>query len=135
MLTLLRKYPLSIIWVLFILVMCSVRMTSIPLSGSIHIPNFDKLVHFGFFFVLSALLFMESTRQQNTSLTRLKVSMVIFLIAAIYGGSIELLQKFVFTYRSAEWFDFLADAAGSICSLILILIFTTAKKTQIENVH
>ena len=115
--------------------MCSVRMTSIPLSDRIHIPNFDKLVHFGFFFVLSALLFMESTKQQNTSVTRFKVSGTIFLIAAIYGGSIELLQKFVFTYRSAEWLDFLADAAGSMCSILLILIFTTAKKAETENVH
>lgn len=135
MLTQIKKFPLSIFWILFILLMCSVRMSSIPLSGAVRIPNFDKLVHFGFFFVLSALLFMEGTKQHNGAIARLKVSCLIFMIAALYGGGIELLQKYVFTYRTADWFDFLADASGSLCALILIYIFTASRKSTTENVH
>jgi len=110
-------------------------MSAIPGSGSIHIPNFDKLVHFGFFFVLSALLFMEGIRQQNVSVSRLTRGMIIFLIAALYGGGIELLQKWVFTYRSAEWLDFAADVSGPICSLLLIAVFFSNKKIETENVR
>lgn len=35
------------------------------------------------------------------------------MISAILGGGIELLQLKVFTYRSAEWWDFSCDMIGT----------------------
>jgi VanZ family protein len=44
------------------------------------------------------------------------------LITAVLGGGIELLQLIVFTYRSAEWWDFFADMIG-VCMGIFSYIF------------
>lgn len=55
---------------------------------------------------------------------------MIFLIAAIYGGGIELLQKYFIPYRSAEWLDFFADVAGSVTALLLIMIIYGKKRLK-----
>jgi hypothetical protein len=36
----------------------------------------------------------------------------ILILTAVLGGGIEILQLEVFTYRSAEWWDFFCDMAG-----------------------
>jgi VanZ family protein len=50
-----------------------------------------------------------------------------FVMPVLYGGVIELLQSKVFIYRSGELLDFVADALGSLCALILALIILKRK--------
>ncbi len=50
-----------------------------------------------------------------------------FVLPVIYGGLIELLQSRVFIYRSGEILDFVADALGSLCALLLALIVLKRK--------
>lgn len=110
MLKTLRHQYLAIIWAIIVLILCD-----IPVSGTAGIPvfeGFDKLVHTGFFFVLTVLLFYGKIRQQLSYTYRSITILKILLVTTILGGGIELLQYSVFTYRSADWWDFFADMTG-----------------------
>jgi VanZ family protein len=107
----LKHQYLAIIWSVIVLILCDLPLSS---SGT-RIPvfeGFDKLVHTGFFFVLTVLLFYGKIHQQKSYSFRIRTILMILLVTSILGGGIELLQMFVFTYRSAEWWDLFADMTG-----------------------
>ena len=110
MINTLKHQYLAIIWAVLVLILCD-----IPVSTPGKLPlfeGFDKLVHTGFFFVLTVLLFYGKIRQQLSYSYRMMTVLKILLITVILGGGIELLQLTVFTYRSAEWWDFICDMIG-----------------------
>jgi VanZ family protein len=76
--------------------------------------GFDKMVHLGFFYVLTVLLFYGKIRYQHNFSFRSLTIFKIILISVVLGGGIELLQWKVFTYRSAEWWDFACDMIGAL---------------------
>lgn len=102
----------SIIWAVIILVLCNMKMPESSGSG-FFFKGFDKMAHLGFFYVLTILLFYGKINfQHNFSFRSLTIFKVV-VISAILGGGIEILQWKVFTYRSAEWWDFACDMIGS----------------------
>ena len=81
----------------------------------------DKIVHFGMFFTLSAVSLFAYYKIRNG---KPKMGWWLFwgfLMPVIYGGVIELLQKYVFTYRGAEWVDFIANTLGSLVACVLVI--------------
>ncbi|WP_316819879.1 VanZ family protein [Pedobacter gandavensis] len=107
------KYQIwSILWTVVILILCNMKMPASTSGSGIFFEGFDKLVHLGFFFVLTILLFYGRINYQHSysfgSLTIFKV----IVITAFLGAGIEFLQWKVFTYRSAEWWDFGCDMIG-----------------------
>jgi VanZ family protein len=76
------------------------------------------MVHAGMFFVLSAVCYYDYYRLFDGNVHLKKWIFWCFFIPVIYGGSIELLQLFVFTSRSAEWCDFVADIIGSLLATV-----------------
>ena len=112
MLRTLRYQYLSILWAIFVLVICEAPPISDVRTGFTFFEGFDKLAHTGFFFVLTVLLFNGKIRQQNSYSYRFQTILKIVLIGLIFGGGIEILQLEVFTYRSAEWWDLFADMLG-----------------------
>lgn len=120
MIKVLRHQYLAVLWAVLVLILCD-----IPMNGAEKAPvfqGFDKLVHTGFFFVLTVFIFFGIIRQQKTTLFRITHFFVVFLIAASFGGLIELLQWKIFTYRSADWWDFFCDVVG-VCMGIFSYIF------------
>ena len=110
MINTLKHQYLAIIWAILVLILCD-----IPMSGSGRLPvfeGFDKLVHLGFFYVLTVLLFYGKIRQQRSYTYRITTILKILLVTTILGGGIEILQLTLFTYRSAEWWDFFCDMIG-----------------------
>jgi VanZ family protein len=81
-------------------------------GNALFFEGFDKMAHLGFFFILTVLLFFGKINQQNSYDYRILTIIKILLITASLGGGIEILQWKVFTYRSAEWWDFTADMFG-----------------------
>lgn len=106
------KYQIwAVLWTIFIVVLCSMKMPSSSGSG-FFFEGFDKFVHMGFFYVLTILLFYGKIRyQHNYSFSSLTIFKIIVLTAAL-GGGIEMLQWKFFSYRSAEWWDFGCDMIG-----------------------
>lgn len=110
MIRILKYQYLTIIWAVLVLILCDIPMS--PGSGEGFFEGFDKLVHTGFFFVLTVLMFYGKIREQNSYSFRILSVLKIFFLAVSFGGLIELLQWKVFTYRSADWWDFFCDTTG-----------------------
>jgi len=111
----------AVTWAVIVLILCD-----LPPSSFKKAPVFegiDKLVHTGFFFVLTVLLFHGKIRQQKSYSWSISTILKIVLFTGLFGGGIELLQWKVFTYRSAEWWDLFADMTGvgmAVFSYILL---------------
>ncbi len=120
-----KYYRPAILWALFIFIMCTIKMGKIG-SSPLFFPGFDKLVHCGFFFVLVILYATGEIRQQSVRVLSYKHLLLITLIAILYGGLIELLQHYVFTWRSGEWDDLFADAVGASMGSFSILLTVKA---------
>ena len=101
----------AIFWTVVILVLCNIKMPDTSGSG-IFFEGFDKMVHLGFFYVLTIFLFYGKIRHQHNYSFRSLTIFKVILIGAFLGGAIELLQWKIFTYRSAEWWDFGCDMLG-----------------------
>jgi VanZ family protein len=103
----------SIIWAIIIVVLCHIKMPESDGSSSFFFEGFDKMAHLGFFYVLTILLFYGKIKYQHNYAFRSLTIFKIILISVTLGGGIELLQWKVFTYRSAEWWDFGSDMIGT----------------------
>lgn len=107
--TIKNQWP-AILWAIIVLILCDIPPSSF--KGAPVFEGIDKLVHTGFFFVLTVLLFYGKIRQQHSYSYRILTIVKIILVTSFFGAGIELLQWKVFTYRSADWWDFFADMTG-----------------------
>jgi len=121
------KYQVwAIVWTIIILIFCSIKMPETQGSG-FFFQGFDKLVHLGFFFVLTVLMFYgKITFQHNYNYNKITILKII-LLAAFVGGGIEFLQYFFFTYRSAEWWDFGCDMIGVFMGVFSYVLLHNSK--------
>ncbi len=103
----------AIVWTLLVLVLCNIELPKNEDEG-FFFSGFDKLAHLGFFYVLTILLFYGKIKYQHSYRFRSLTILKVILISVIIGGAIELLQWKVFTYRSAEWWDFICDMIGCL---------------------
>ncbi len=91
----------------------------------------DKTVHFGMFFVLSAVVLYHYYRLRNENPLKRKWIFWGFVMPVLYGGLIEMLQQNYFS-RAAEWSDFAADVLGSFTALSIAL-FLRKKQRKSEK--
>ena len=103
-----RFFAPAFVWALVILGLGSVPSPSIPIGLPL-----DKPVHFGMFAVLGALLALGLHR------ARIEASLAWPLLAGMLIGALDELHQRSVPGRSADWRDFLADAAG--CAIALWL--------------
>lgn len=108
-------------WALFIFILCNISFGSVGKSH-LFFPGFDKVTHCGLFFVQAAFLGGGFIRQYGTRHFTLMAGIKVFLLAVLYGGVIELLQRYVFTWRSGEWDDLFCDAVGAGMAIFGILV-------------
>lgn len=110
-----HSYKLAMLWALVIFGLCSMPGRLIPSVNWLELLSFDKWVHAGVFFVLVALLEISVTaNDQNTNLIYLY-----FILSVLYGGSLEIMQATVFSERSANWLDMIANSFGCLMALLL----------------
>jgi len=101
----------SIIWTVIILIFCTAKMPDTQGSGFFFI-GFDKMVHLGFFYMLTILLFYGKIKSQSSYSFRILTIFKIIALTFFIGGSIEVIQLEFFPYRSAEWWDLGSDMIG-----------------------
>ena len=122
-----KYYWPAILWTVFILVMCSIKLGGVS-SSPMFFPGFDKLVHSGFYFVLVIVYANGFIRQRGLSTLTFLAEVLITAVAIIYGGLIELLQAYVFTWRNGDWADLFADAVGACMATFGLLLIIAAIK-------
>jgi len=106
----------SILWAAFILYLCMMPARHLP---NIPIPNFDKLVHFTFYFTFTLLTNWGWLKQQSLGSLHKNALLKIFIIACTYGFSIEIMQETLTTDRHFEWLDEAANATGAAVGALL----------------
>ncbi|MFN0293767.1 VanZ family protein [Pedobacter helvus] len=104
----------AILWAVVTLVLCNIDLSKASHSPGFFFTGFDKLAHLGFFYVLTILLFYGKIKYQHNYSFRSLTIFKIIMISVVIGGGIELLQWKMFTYRSAEWWDFASDMIGCL---------------------
>ncbi len=115
----------NIIWIIIIFILCSIPGNKIPSTSFLSIPHFDKIVHFGLFFILA--IFTISVLKRQTTWSNLAINITTLFLVAFYGGLIELLQQNYFVSRSGDFIDFIADFLGGI---VAISIYIPLKKQK-----
>ncbi len=116
MLKFLLKYSLTaaIIWTLIIFILCCTPGQYIPTTNWLELLSFDKFVHASIFFTLSLLWLVFTFR-----IGRLNFFSIIFviLLCVSYGGALEIMQATIFSNRSGDWLDFIANTFGCLMGL------------------
>jgi len=105
-----KYFLIALLWVAVITFLSLNSLTSTP---QINIPHKDKIVHFIFYFVF-VILWYKAFNSQN------KYIVTIVVLAIIYGIVIEVLQHTLTKNRSADIFDVVANAAGSLTALYAV---------------
>jgi len=122
--TVFKYYRPAILWAVFILILCSIKLGEVS-ESPLFFPGFDKLVHCGLFFVLTVFMAFGYTRRQAPRRLPHNTLLAVTVIAIVYGGLIEILQHYFFTWRSGEWNDLFADTIGIL--MATFSIFLTVK--------
>lgn len=111
------KYRFSILWAIVILILCGLPSSDFPKVRFFQIPHFDKLVHFGLYFIFTLIILSESRKSKFFIEISTTIKIVAFTVAILYGISIEIMQWLFFTSRSAEFFDVMANMLGATLSI------------------
>lgn len=128
MLKLLSKYSLivALSWTVIIFILCCTPGRFIPTTSWLELLSFDKFVHASIFFGLSCLWLVYV--YYHYQLTGLSISLTILFCIA-YGGSLEIMQATVFSQRSGDWLDFIANSFGCVIGL---LFFNKKRKLLVK---
>lgn len=102
---------LAILWTVSITVASLVSLTNVP---KVAISGNDKVVHFIFYAVFVILWGLAKSK----SFFKLKLNLLIVLIAILYGIIIEVLQSTLTTSREADFYDVLANSLGAIFGFV-----------------
>lgn len=109
----------AILWALLILILCGIPGKDIPHISFLELLSFDKFVHAGIFFVLLLLAVRGFLVQSNFPQLKKLAKFIALLICIVYGGSLEIMQGTLFVDRSADVFDFIANAFGATMGVLV----------------
>lgn len=110
---------LTLIWALFIMLLCGIPGRDIPHISFLEILSFDKWVHAGVFAVL-VIFAIRGFRLQN-KFSEIKKQAVFCAVgfSIAYGGILEILQGTLFQDRAADFYDFLANTFGCFVATLI----------------
>jgi len=113
------RYTLSLLGFAVILTLCWLPASTVQEPKWFHIPNADKIVHFGLFFVWAFCL-RRDLYQQITKASQLLL--LVFLSGLFTAALTEFLQPIV-SNRTRDWSDGLADMTGIITAICCFSLF------------
>lgn len=112
----LKLYNKTILITLFVLFLSLYNVnTFIPHSFYLF-KNEDKVIHLLMYFGITIVLLFESYLANPRSVNKM---LLLNIFPLFIGGMVELMQTYLTQFRSGDWFDFFADAAGVILADIV----------------
>jgi len=130
MLNFIKKYWLSIIWSIIIIIFCSLPSSNLPRNRMINIPHLDKILHFGIYFILSLLILYETKIKTGKNK---KIFILTGLFSFVLGLLIEIEQQYLISSRTGDLYDLLADILGSITGIFFFVFLTRLFKKFIAK--
>lgn len=109
----------ALLWAVLIFILCAIPGRDLPHISFLEILEFDKWVHAGVFFVLTVLFIRGFSLQNSLAILKSRPMIASFVISVAYGGSLELMQEALFSERSADIYDFIANSFGCVMGLLL----------------
>lgn len=88
------------------------------------VHNFDKIIHFGAYFVL-ALSWLLSFKINEESK---KITLLIAFLVFVYGIIIEVLQGTLTDYRQVDIYDIIANFIGIVVAFLFFSLVFQKKK-------
>jgi VanZ family protein len=119
-----------ILWAVLILVLTGLPGNYFPVVSSVwDLFAPDKIIHLFIFLVFTALLVFCQIQYSTKDISVSSVALVSIGSGIVFGGITELLQAYVFVWRQASVYDFIADSAGCVSGYMLIkyLLFRRLK--------
>lgn len=121
-----HKYKMKItlfwkpmLWLSIICYALFIPSDDLPLKSFFRIPHFDKMVHFGLFFVFCLLLLRPLKKLQ------LKYYLLAPFITILLGALLEIGQQVISNSRSSDIKDFIANSVGAIAAVIFYYLFVS----------
>lgn len=105
-----HSFWLAIVWALIIFGLCATPGEYIPSVSWLELLSFDKLVHASVFFVLILLIFVACIKHTQP----LSFVIFYFVLCIFYGGLLEWMQANLFSHRSGDALDFIANTFGCL---------------------
>jgi VanZ family protein len=102
----------AVLWALLILILCGMPGKDIPHISFLELLSFDKFVHASIFFVFILLTIRGFVLQTSYAKLQASAKPIAFTICAVYGGLMEIMQGTLFSDRSADVYDFIANSFG-----------------------
>lgn len=112
---LLKYYLPATVWIILILIVCTLPGNDIPTNSFFEKIHFDKIVHFGLFG--GVVLFLSLGIYQQKRYISSATLILLVMIAATYGLAIEFIQKYWAIGRSFDIYDVVADTLGAIAGI------------------
>jgi len=112
-----RDYPFSII---IVLVITYLSLAQPPKIGVLLFKNSDKIIHFCMYGTLSGVFWIEfllKHRKKKANYLYAFIGAVLYPI--LFGGALELCQRYFTKYRSGDWWDFLANMEGVVLASLI----------------
>ncbi len=102
-------------WALMIGILSTLPSRSL---GSLSISHIDKLGHFLFYLILVWLALM-AWNNEIPKKWNFRKAVTVVLLCILYGGMLELGQRYVFENRHFEIWDIIANIIGSFGGFII----------------
>ncbi len=120
----LKIFIKPLIWFTIICYGLFIPSGNLPKMRLFKIPHFDKIVHFGLFFVFALLLFVP--------FKKLKLKEYIFTpaVSLLFAASLEWIQHTLSSSRSSDLYDFLANSAGIVAATAFFYLFISNSKAE-----
>ncbi len=86
------------------------------------VPFIDKWTHCVMYAGLSVAMWLDMKGYKRH--LHPTTYILAWLLPSLLGGLLELVQKYLTTYRSGEWMDFVADALGAVIATVVCYIIS-----------
>lgn len=117
----LRIHLPTILWAIFILILCGIPGERIPELDFWKWLRPDKVVHLVLFGMQTFLAIRSFHTQTTFSFLRKHSLLLAVLISIFYGVLVEVLQAKVFIHRSGDFRDAIANSIGAFLGLWIYL--------------
>ncbi|WP_346855963.1 VanZ family protein [uncultured Draconibacterium sp.] len=114
-----------VIWFALMCYLLFMPASQLPSEPFLKIPHFDKIVHFGLFFILCLLLF-RPVKQFTPNFYFWTP-----LLALVLAVALEFLQQKITKSRHSDVYDLWANTAGLAVAVVFYRFFVKGKKIEI----
>ena len=127
-----RYHLPTLLWALFILIICAIPGNRIPKLTFLEWLKPDKIVHLLVFAVLCVFLLRSFLDAHALNLTAKNASKLAISICIVYGALVEFLQYSIFINRSGDVRDAIANSMGAFLGWWIYNRFFNKEKKKLK---